>query len=85
MQDRRGDAPDRRTVQAHRVESDADAESYRDIDEKHDREIALIEQVDALEDAQRSLAPSSRRPNDSNELAPEHVARRQQEERQKQT
>ncbi len=84
MQDRHGDAPDRGTLQPDRIEAGADDEADRDVDQKHDGEIALVLQVDAVEDAQRHFSPGQRPADGAQELAPEEIARRQQKECQEQ-
>jgi hypothetical protein len=83
VQNRRGDAPHRRALEPHRKEAGADGEADGDIDQKHDREIALILPVDVVEDAQRRPSSGKVAANGAQELAPEEVARGQQEKPEK--
>src|SRR5205823_12472586 len=75
MQDRGTDPPYRGTLQTHCVEADPDADADADIGEEDDHEVALIDLVDTLENAQSHLAARGRWSDDLNEFASEHVPR----------
>ena len=84
MQDRGSDSPHRGTLQTHGVEADPDTDADAEIGEEDDHEVALIDLIDTLENAQSRLAARGRRSDDLNEFASEHFPGGEKEEGEKQ-
>ncbi len=82
MQQPRGKGPGTRILQADEVEcGPAQAGEQRIGRQQREHEI-LDRHVDVIHYLQRDPAAAERRPRDANQLAPEGIARKQQEERQ---